>query len=194
TSGEPTVTAVRVPDSGIVPDVALDGRGTLHLVYGKGMDAWYAQSRDYGRTFSAPVRLKTRPEQVTVGGERGPKLARGTDRVMQVVWQGHYQKDGGIWVTRSVDGGKTFAPERNVLDKTVGIDEPTIAADMEGNVFVVWLDGRLPQTPDNKVASPIFMARSTDNGATFGANEALKIDFPGRACSCCMIWARIVGP
>jgi hypothetical protein len=193
-SDAPAVTAARLPDGGIVPDVALDGRGVLHLVYGSGMDAWYAQSGDYGRTFGAPVRLNTRLGTVTVGGERGPKIAIGKDGVIHVAWQGHYQKGGGVWVTRSVDGGKTFAPERNVLDKTVGIDEPTIAADAQGNVFVVWLDGRLPQTPDNKVASPIFMARSTDNGATFGANEALKMDFPGRACSCCMIWARVVGP
>jgi hypothetical protein len=188
------VEVVHLPQGGVVPDIALDGRGVLHIVYGKGMDAYYTQSADGGKTLRAPVRLNRRPMTVTVGGERGPKLALGKDGVILVLWQGHYQKGGGIWVTRSTDGGRTFAPERNILDAQTGIDEPTLTADAQGNVIALWLDGRLPQNADNPVASPLFMARSTDNGATFGPNTALQTDFPGRGCSCCTLWARIAGP
>ncbi len=177
-----------------MPDVALDECGVLHIVYGKGQDAYYTQSRDSGKTFRPPVRLNRHLETVTVGGERGPKLALGKDGVIQVLWQGDYRKGGGVWMTRSADDGKTFASERNILDAKTGIDEPTITADAQGNVYALWLDGRLPQNAENQIASPLFMARSTDNGVTFGPNVAMKTDFPGRGCSCCMLWARVVGP
>lgn len=170
----------------------MDAKGVVHLVYGKEMNAYYAQSRDGGKTFSRPVQLNTRPMTVTVGMERGPKIAIGKENALHVVWQGHYQKGGGVWVTRSLDGGKTFAPERNVLDKTIGIDEPTIAADKNGQVVVLWLDGRLGEDPDNPVASPLFMAWSSDNGASYRPNKRLETDFKGRGCSCCMLWARYV--
>src|SRR5579859_6525789 len=80
------VKVVRAPRGAEVPEVALDNRGVLHMVYGvateKGNeyagpgDSYYVQSRDHGRTFSPPVQLN-RPDDVWGGArmERGPKLA-----------------------------------------------------------------------------------------------------------------------
>jgi hypothetical protein len=58
---------------------------------------------------------------------------------------------------------------------------------------VCWTDGRLGLDPKSPTASPIFMARSTDNGKTFSRSEAVRHDYPGRACGCCRLEAR-VGP
>src|SRR5687767_6770972 len=85
------VRTVRVPAGGQVPDVKLDGAGVLHMTYGNGLpgDAFYAQSRDSGRTFSRPVKLNTKAATVTTGMERGPRLALGKDGVIHVLWQGY---------------------------------------------------------------------------------------------------------
>jgi hypothetical protein len=153
-------------------------------------NSYYVQSRDYGKTFTTPVQLNQPGD--TWGGarmERGPKLALGKNGAIHVVSLGNYKKGGGIWYTRSTDGGKTFERSRNLLDVKTGSDNATVAVDPEGNVFVLWTDGRLGPDPENPTASPIFMARSADNGNTFTKSEALRHDYPGRACGCCRLEA-----
>src|SRR5262245_22354563 len=165
------VTALRVPQRGEVPEVVLDAQGVLHLTYGRGGpgNAFYVRSADGGQTFTRPVQLNRQPDTVTTGMERGPKLALGKDGAIHVLWQGYYKKGGGVWYTRSTDGGKTFEPERNLVDPRYGTDNATIAADADGNVFALWTGGFPGVQPDPKspVASPIVLVRSTDNGLTF---------------------------
>ena len=185
------VTRITVLNGGVNPEVVLDGKGVLHIVYGKANNAYYVKTGDWGKTFSKPVQLNRQPDTVTVGGERGPKLSLGQDNSVHVVWLGRYDKTGGAWYTRSVDGGKTFEPEKNILDTKTGCDGATVTSDKQGNVFVFWLDGRLPPDPDSPVAIPIFMSHSTDNGVTFAPNQPVKHNHPGRACSCCRLEARI---
>jgi hypothetical protein len=186
------VSVIRIPDGGLVPEVLLDQQGVLHMAYGRDSDGYYVQSRDGGKTFTKPVKINQRPDMVTVGGERGPKIAIGKDGAIHVAWLGQYQRNGGIWYTRSTDGGRTFEAERNLLDTGTGTDEATIAADPSGNVFVLWLDGRVPNDPRNPGSTPIFMAASKDNGATFAADQPLRYQPDKRACSCCRIEA-VVG-
>lgn len=193
TSAQPAIVTIHAPHQGRVPEVALDQKGVLHLVYGQEQDGFYVQSRDGGKTFTAPVQVNQRAGTITVGAERGVKIALGKDGTIHLVWLGHYQKGGGIWYTRSTDGGKTFAPERNVQDTNVGSDSPAIVADASGNVLVFWLDARTGKEEDNPVAHPILLARSTDNGASFARNEIVKYDFAGRACACCRLEARLQG-
>jgi hypothetical protein len=196
------VRIVRAPHGAEVPEVALDAAGVLHMTYGMASEtgndysgpgnSYYVQSRDHGATFSTPVQLN-RPGDVWGGArmERGPKLALGRDNVIHVVSLGNYQKGGGVWYTRSTDGGKTFEPSRNLLDVKAGVDNATVAADPQGNVFVLWTDGRLGPDPQCPTAAPIFMARSTDNGTRFDQSVAVRHDYPGRACGCCRLEARV---
>jgi hypothetical protein len=189
------VKTLRVPHGGEVPEVVLDGEGVLHMTYGWGLpgNGYYVCSRDGGKSFTEPVQLNHDPDTVTTGRERGPKLALGKGGVIHVVWMGYYKKAGGIIYTRSTDGGKTFEPERNLLDTKTGCDNATVAADRDGNVFVLWTDGRLGNDADNPTASPIFLARSTDNGKTFSKNLPLHHDYPGRACGCCRLESQVGG-
>ena len=189
----PSIVTIRTPNQGRVPEVVLDQRDVLHLAYGKDQDGYYVQSRDGGRTFGAPVKVNQRAGTITVGAERGVKIAVGKDGVIHVVWLGHYQKGGGIWYTRSTDGGKTFEAERNIQDTQIGCDSPTIVADSSGVVLVFWLDARLPKDAENPVSDAIILARSTNNGANFSRNEVVKYDFAGRACACCRLEARLSG-
>jgi hypothetical protein len=181
---------VRTPHGGRVPEVVFDSRGVWHLTYGLEGDGYYAASRDGGKTFAEAVKLNRRAGTVTVGGERGPKLALGKDGSIHAVWLGHYQKGGGVWYARSTDGGRTFEPERNIQDAQAGSDSPTVIADSE-NVLIFWLDARTGKDENSPTAHPILMARSTDDGATFAKNEIVKHDHPGLACACCRLEARL---
>jgi hypothetical protein len=191
------VRILRVPEHGQVPDVALDAKGVLHLTYGLGApgNGFYVQSRDLGKTFTKPLRLNHALDTVTTGMERGPKLALGRDGMIHVLWHGFYKKGGGVWYTRSSNGGKTFEPERNLVHPNYGTDNAAIAADGEGNVFALWTGGfpGVKPDPDSPVASPIVLVRSADNGRRFSANELLRSDHPasGRACGCCRLTAQV---
>jgi hypothetical protein len=181
------VIAVRAPQAAEVPEVVLDSKGILHMTYGQGGpgDGYYAQSRDGGKTFTKPVRLNRSPDTVTTGMERGPKVVVGKDGAIHVVWLGYYKKGGGVWHTRGIDGGQTFEAERNLTEVKPTWDNATVAADQDGNVFVFWT-GQWPglpnEDPNSPVASPIIMARSTDNGESFGKSELVKHNYLGRAC------------
>jgi hypothetical protein len=193
------VRTIRAPNSGQVPDVAVDAQGTLHMTYGVGQggNAFHVQSGDGGKTFTKPVQLNRRADTVTTGMERGPRIALGKDGVIHVVWHGYYKRGGGMWYTRSADGGKSFEPERRLEDPPYGLDNAALAADADGNVFVLWTGG-FPGTtkdPESEISAPIILVRSTDNGKTFSKNELLKSDHPAssHACGCCRLEARIGG-
>ncbi|MBI3921071.1 MAG: hypothetical protein HY318_06605, partial [Armatimonadetes bacterium] len=88
TPAHPSVSAFRTPNDGVVPEAALDSKGVLHITYGAGSEGYYVQSRDRGKTFSVPIQLNRRAGTVTVGAERGPKLALGREGVIHAVWLG----------------------------------------------------------------------------------------------------------
>jgi hypothetical protein len=176
-----------------VPEGTLDASGQLHLVYGRDDNGYYVQTAGAGSTLARPVRLNHRPGTVSVGGEHGPKMARGQDGTLHVVWLSRGRDAAGVWYTRSTDGGRTFEAERNIVDIRTTCESATVTADQDGRVWVFWLDGRLPTNPDTAMAAPIFMARSTDGGRTFARSERVRHDHPGFACACCRLEARL-GP
>jgi hypothetical protein len=193
------VRTIRAPDKGQVPDVVQDAKGVIHLTYGIGQpgNAFYVSSADGGKTFSKPVRLNRKAGTVTVGMERGPRLALGKDGVIHIIWLGFYKAGGGVWYTRSTDGGKTFEPERRLEEPEYGLDNAALVADADGNVVVLWtggFPGRLTDA-ESEVAAPIVLTRSTDNGKTFSKNELLKSDHPASsyACGCCRLEAQFGG-
>lgn len=185
-----TVKVIRVPERCIAPDVAVDRAGVVHMVYGWGTDAYYNQSKDNGQTFTAPIKLNGPEGVTTTMGERGPKIALGKDDSIHVVWADRWYPGGRGFCrryTRSLDGGKTFAPPV-VISNEQG-DGLTVAADDKGNVLAFWhvVDDRKPTV---KQATWLYMVRSTDNGATFGQKERLQIaGHDGLACSMCSMRA-----
>ncbi len=189
----PAVALFRAPEGAQVPEGVLEPGGVLHLAYGRGGDACYVRAQAGCAAPEEPVRLNRRAGTVALGGEYGPRLALGREGTIHVAWLEKGAGGDAVWYSRSTDGGRTFAPERRILDTPAACDSPALAADAEGNVWVFWLDGRLPPDPRSPLASPIFMARSTDDGRTFAANERVRHDHAGLACACCRLEAR-VGP
>src|SRR5215510_6431047 len=71
-----SVVLVRVPGNGIQPEAVVDSRGTMHVLYFAGEpqagDLFYVRSKDYGQTFSVPVRVNSQPgSAIAIGTIRG---------------------------------------------------------------------------------------------------------------------------
>jgi len=187
------VVVVQLPEGALVPDVMMDDAGMLHMVYGMGDDAWYVRSADNGRTFSTPVKVNSEGKVTLKMGERGPKLALGKGGSIHVVWADQWSPGVKVYprYSRSLDGGKTFEPPR-AMASLFGIDGLTMAVDSEGNVIVFFHHVIPGQQLDVPFAHRLYMVRSTDNGATFGPEQRIKIkDMDDLACSMCMMRARI---
>ena len=186
------VQVIRLPPAAFVPDVAIDGKGVLHMVYGEGDHAWYVRSTDNGATFTPRVRVNSQGKVGLTMGERGPKLALGKDGSIHVVWGDRWSAGVQCYTryARSVDGGKTFEPVRQI-SAVAGDDGRTIAADADGTVLVFWhvFDPPQKEVPQGHY---IYFSRSADNGKTFSPAERIRItNLKDLACSMCMMRARI---
>jgi hypothetical protein len=188
------VQRLAAPDNALVPDAQVDGQGIVHLIYGQDHSAFYQRSTNNGATFTPAVKINSTGTVETEMGERGPKLAVGTDGVIHVVWADDWAPGVQCYVrySRSLDGGKTFAP-RQTVSQMPGVDGVTLTADGTGNVLAFWhvMVAPPPAVPQ---ATWLHLARSTNNGAQFLANERSQITgLAGAACSMCMMRARM-GP
>lgn len=187
----PKVNVVQAPVQCLAPDVAMDAKGVLHMVYGLEHHACYVHSADHGGTFSLPVRVDSTGLVETKMGERGPKLALGGNGTIHVVWMDEWAPGVRTFVrySRSLDRGKSFEALKT-LSAMSGVDGPTLAADDQGNVVAFWHVMADPK-PEVKAATWLYTTRSTDRGATFGPTEKVNIaNLSGLACAMCMMRAR----
>ncbi|MGH9666003.1 MAG: sialidase family protein [Bryobacteraceae bacterium] len=189
------VTLVRVPDGGIQPQVAVDTRGIVHLLYFRGEagggDLYYVRSSDGGATFSRPIRVNSQPESaIATGNIRGAHLAIGRNGKVHVAWNGSNKAEPRgpdnatpMLYTRLNDAGTAFEPQRNVIQSAYRLDGGgAVAADAAGNVYVFW-HAPAPGT-QGEASRRVWVARSSDDGKTF-ARERAAFDEPTGACGCC---------
>jgi hypothetical protein len=186
------VRLLRVPGKGIQPQVEVDGKGVVHLIYFHGDpgagDIFYVRSKD-GATFSRPLRVNSKPgSAIAIGNIRGAHLALGKNGRVHVAWNGSGKgepKDSPwpMLYTRLNDAGTAFEPQRNVIRSAFGLDGGgSVAADPAGNVYVAW---HAPE-PDarGEANRRVWIAVSTDEGKTF-AREKPAFMKPTGACGCC---------
>jgi hypothetical protein len=192
------VTMLRVPYGGIQPQVAVDEKGILHLIYFGGDpshgDLYYVHSANAGALFSDPMRINHEPgSAIAVGNVRGAHLAVGRNGRIHVAWNGTHplppdaaNPDGPrlpMLYTRTNDVGTAFEPERNVIQSSFGIDGGgAVAADGSGRVYVLW-HAPAPGLKGEENRR-VWMARSSDDGMTFD-RERPAFEQPTGACGCC---------
>lgn len=192
------VVTQRVPDGGIQPQVVVADDGAVHLIYYRGEpqqgDVFYTRSTDGGRTFAPAIRVNQHPgSAIAAGNIRGAHLALGRDGRVHVAWMGSSQAEprapgraSPMLYTRLNDAGTAFEPERNLIRSAVGLDGGgTVAADRQGNVWVIWHAGPQDQGEPGR---RIWIARSSDDGATFAPESAVNDPSTG-CCACCGLGA-----
>ena len=190
---------MRIPDSGIQPQVKSDTSGNLHMVYYVGEasagDLLYVTRDKRSTSWSNPIRVNTNPQAAVAGGTiRGAHMSIGMESRIHVSWfgsakvspkppEGKYPQ-APLMVTRLNDAGDGFEPERNVMTWTRNLDGGgSIAADQKGNVFVAW-HGRGHSKIEGEPGRGIFLATSGDQGKTFTKEVEVKEAPPG-SCACC---------
>jgi hypothetical protein len=196
----PEVTLMRTPDGGIQPQAAVDHKGVLHLIYFKGDanagDIYYVRKTPRAAQFSHPLRVNSVPgSAIAVGTVRGAQLAIGRGERVHVAWLGSTKAlprgpggDTPMLYTRLNDAGTAFEPQRNVMQFATGLDGGgSVAADGEGNVYVVW-HGNPAKT--GEASRRVWVAHSSTEGKTFVRETAVSEE-PGGACGCCALRALV---
>ena len=187
---------VQVPDSGIQPQAAIDERGVIHLVFFKGEpaggDLYYTRLEPGETRFTPRVRVNSkRGSAIAIGTVRGGQIAIGKGGRVHVAWNGTngaVPKNplGGVPMlySRSDSGRTSFEPQRNLMKRTSMLDGGgTVAADREGNVYVAW-HGFSEDGGRTESSRRMWVARSTDDGATFSP-ESPAYERETGACGCC---------
>jgi len=201
-SASSLVTVTRVPHNGIQPEVALDGRGVVHMLYFAGEprtgNLFFVRSTDFGATFTAPVQVNSQNgSAIAAGTIRGGQLAIGRDGRVHIVWNGSEtavprgpanprtgRPSSPLLYARSNVDGTAFEAQRNVIRRSYSLDGGgSIAADQVGNVYAAWHANGLDDS-DGEDRRRVWLARSQDDGATFSAEDPAWSETTG-ACGCC---------
>lgn len=167
----------------------LDGQGRMWLAKVDNQRLVVSRSEDGGRSFSPIGVVTPQQENIEAAGENRPKIAVAKDGTVLLTWTEALAKShtGNIRFSRSVDGGKSFsAPITLNDDGRIGSHRfDSLATDGAGNVTVTWLDSRNSDAAKNEgksfLGSSVYMAHSTNNGATFSANRKVT----DHTCECC---------
>jgi hypothetical protein len=195
------ISVIRVPNGGIQPQ-AITENGTLHLLYYSGDpkagDLFYVKSKDWGETWSAPIRVNSHAgSALALGTIRGGQMAVGRNGRVHVAWNGSsaVESEGPInpeagkrgapmLYARMNDAGTGFEAERNLMTRTFGLDGGgTLAADASGNVYVAW-HGKAAGAAKGEAGRQVWLAVSRDDGKIFEAERAAWNSATG-ACGCC---------
>lgn len=146
-----------------------------------------AVSNDGGDTFEPPVMISEAAASVSSHGENSPTLViNGMESY--ALWE-QSREDGGtdLMFARSVRFGRKFEKPIRVTDKATPSSNgfSYLGGAPNGDIYAVWLDGRDRHAGGEHGASHgssgIYLAKSTDKGATFGKN----IRVAANVCPCC---------
>jgi hypothetical protein len=163
------------------PQLAVGRDGTVWLTFGAGENIYVCNSKDNGRTFTAPVVVNATPVKTPLGMRRGPRIAANKSRVVvsAIVGAQGGGKDGDLVAWRSSDGEKWDGPEV-VNDVPAAAREGlhAIGAGMDDAFVAVWLD--LSGKGTKLVAS-----YSSNGGRNWSKNLLVYESPDGTICECC---------
>lgn len=185
----------RVPEGGVQPQIVTTSDGTLHLVYlrgePRGCDVRHAVKKPGASAWSTPRTVNSTPHSAIAAGTiRGAQIAAGKDGSLHIVWNGvgdHKRNiPSPLLYTRSLDGGMSFEPQRDLRADTQALDGgASVAASAKGEVFIVWHGAPAGAEP-GEINRRVYVLKSTDNGLTFTAPKIANADDPG-VCACCSL-------
>jgi len=173
-SSSPNLTDVI--SKGEQPQLAIDAKGVIRVVFGRQDQVFCATSVDKGNTFSDPVLVATIPG-MHLGMSRGPQLASSggvsiitaMDKAGNIHWfklnevSGKWQRMGTV----------------NDLDKSAPEGLMSIAADDKDNFYAVWLDTRTGGR--NEIYFSSLPARTRKWSKNILAYQSPD----GHTCECC---------
>ena len=159
-----------------LPSIALGPSNQIYIVWvdcrndptcETDTDIYFARSMDGGLSFDPSVLVSVDSGSAFANA---PRIVT-DNNIIYVVW--HDNRAGAdswdVYLSKSVDGGTTFLPEVmvNTPISNVWQYEPDLAVDGDGNIYVSWTRKYLDDTSQLDDYD-IYVAKSTDGGASFG--------------------------
>ncbi|HEY0970763.1 MAG TPA: sialidase family protein [Gemmatimonadales bacterium] len=160
------------------PKLAYGPDGTLHAIYVVGkvvpgrrfpLSALrYVRSADRGVTWSEPVSVT---DDAVFGSHNFHSLHAGPDGTVYVAWLDGRDGKSATYMTRSTDGGASWAPNVRVAPtESCPCCRTAIASAADGTVYLAWRT----VMPGN--VRDVVVARSPDRGATWEAPLRVHAD------------------
>jgi hypothetical protein len=154
-------------------------------------DVSVARSTDGGATFAAKVRVDDTADSLLVVQEFSSVAVDQSSGDVYVVFEDTRGSGRDIYLARSADDGQSFLANARVNADTASVQEqPSVAVDDAGHIYVAWLDWRNDPDPQSApYQDHIYVARSTNACVTFAPsvqvtdaymNADYSYDFPPR--------------
>jgi hypothetical protein len=169
------------------PSVQIDEQGFIGATWveeeADTRTIFFAKSTEPGGPLGSPVRVNPQSEHPYYRQEAPALVMRGSD--VFITWASAHPKatsdkpfSSELRLSRSTDGGRTFAPPILVNDDGQAINHTFDALHVapNGEIHLAWIDGR-----EGKKEPGTFVARSMDQGRSVSKN--MKID--DSTCVCC---------
>jgi hypothetical protein len=166
------------------PQLAADAKGGISVLYtvGKEMPGErfprsalrFIRSVDSGRTWSEPRTVNDGKE---FGSHNFHALTSAPDGSLLATWLDARKGKSGVWMSRSIDGGRSWEPNRLIYtDPTCPCCRTSVAVAGDGTMYVAW---RAILTGDVR---DVVVTRSTDGGRTWAEPVRVRSDdwiYPG---------------
>ena len=158
------------------PNVSIDSKGIVGMVYGDGEKIYCITSADNGLTFSKPV-LVGEVARMHLGHTRGPQIAASKNYSLITA----IDKSGNIHSYKLNHLNKTWVRTGNTNDISGIAVEGLMAltADNEDNFYAVWLDIRIEKKNN------IFFSSLNGRSAKWSSNLMVYKSPDGHVCECC---------
>ena len=169
--------------SGRDPQIGVRASGELFLTKVDGGNLWLHTSHDGGDSFDEGVRANDVEGEVSSQSEASPQLTVRTMHEFYVLWQTKSEGATKLRFARSMNWGASFSKAIDV-DPAGAASQSffTMNVSPQGVVYAAWLDGR---DRAKSGGSAVYLARSTDHGATFEKSVRVSIDPSIEVCPCC---------
>jgi len=142
------------------PVIAVAPNDDLHVVWSDytpgSYEIFHKRSTDGGITWGSTHRLTW-----STSMSSSQDITSDSNNNIHVVWSNYFPASGNeIYYKKSTDGGSSWSAVQRLTWNTGYSYMPSVAADLNNRIHVVWYDG----TPGNM---EIFYKRSTNNGSSW---------------------------
>ena len=181
-----------LPECAVTATPAFGADGRVWLTYAVAGTVYGAMSSDNGGSFAPPFVIAAPAGALDDNGEARPKIVALADGTLIASFTTRPEKshDGTVFVTRSTDGGRSFATPQPLVDDK-GQRFETFVVGPKGRIYAAWLDNR--DAARAKAAGEAFegggvaVAWSDDGGKSF-SGKSILLD---HSCECCRIGAAL---
>jgi len=167
--------------------------GDLWRLWSQNQALYYQLSKDEGSSFSVAKRISIPDEKISARNENRPKIAFDKGQGVYLSWamprERKYTAD--IRFSYSKDYGNTFSLPVTVNDDDLltGHSFNEMLVDEQGNISIVWLDGRLKKDKKSSQGSAIFMATANMESGSLAQPQQLFVnkEVVNGTCVCCRL-------